>query len=94
MDILGPEPGDKAQPWANLHVVQGAPYDYGSHGQQPCSLGRSASTSSLLGPHHLNLQADQQAYKRYGVPPRFRIGDPIRSLPEWGLMDAGETPKI
>lgn len=24
MDILGPEPGDKAQPWTNLHVVQGA----------------------------------------------------------------------
>jgi hypothetical protein len=29
-----------------------------------------------------------------GAPPRFRIGDPIRFLPEWGLMDAGETPKI
>ena len=30
----------------------------------------------------------------YGAAPRFRIGDPIRSLPEWGLMDAGETSEI
>jgi hypothetical protein len=29
-----------------------------------------------------------------GAPPRFRIGDPIRSLPEWRTMNAGETSEI
>ncbi len=32
MDILGPEPEDKAQPRTNPHVVQGAACDYGSEG--------------------------------------------------------------
>jgi transposase len=29
-----------------------------------------------------------------GAPPRFRIGDPIRSLPEWRGMSARETAEI
>jgi Transposase, Mutator family len=29
-----------------------------------------------------------------GAPPRFRIGDPIRSRPEWRAEGARETPKI
>jgi hypothetical protein len=29
-----------------------------------------------------------------GAPPRFRIGDPIRSRPEWRGMSAGETAEI
>ncbi|MCA1836821.1 MAG: hypothetical protein LC721_11065, partial [Actinobacteria bacterium] len=28
------------------------------------------------------------------APPKFRIGDPIRSLPEWRGMSAGETAEI
>ncbi|MCA1835893.1 MAG: recombinase family protein, partial [Actinobacteria bacterium] len=31
---------------------------------------------------------------RTGAPPRFRIGDPIRSHPEWRGMSAGETAEI
>jgi hypothetical protein len=37
---------------------------------------------------------DHQLVVDLGAPPRFRIGDPIRSLAEWGLMDAGETSEI
>jgi hypothetical protein len=29
-----------------------------------------------------------------GVPPRFRIADPIRSLPKWRKIDVGEAPAI
>jgi hypothetical protein len=34
------------------------------------------------------------AHKTSGVPPRFRITDPIRSGLEWRTMDAGEAPEI
>src|SRR5205085_4660789 len=40
------------------------------------------------------LRATGRPIYAIGAPPRFRIGDPIRSLPEWGLMDAGETSEI
>lgn len=30
----------------------------------------------------------------FGAPPRFRIGDPIRSLPEWRTMNARETSEV
>jgi putative transposase len=30
----------------------------------------------------------------YGVPPTFRIADPIKSRPNWRQIDAGETPEI
>src|SRR5918998_5600684 len=49
MDILGPEPGDKAQPWTNLHVVQGAACDYGTEDRRRTLSGPRVTPSAPAG---------------------------------------------
>jgi hypothetical protein len=49
-----------------------------------------ADLLAALGKRHDALELEHLG----GAPPRFRIGDPIRSLPEWRTANAGETAKV
>jgi transposase len=62
--------------------------DLAEHGGDPASVTDTSSDMSTA------FLSGIRAHLPNGAPPRFRIGDPIRSLPEWRTMNAGETSEI